>query len=372
MTAAQNISEKRLFEPIKLGSLGLKHRIVLAPLTRRRADPHANPSQHASEYYRQRAQYPGSLLISEGIPVHPKAAPPFAVPHIITDLQIAKWKEITEAVHSQNSFIFFQLWAIGQPPPSPMPQVHSTLLQTDEGKDLRDKPINDLSLSEIKDYIHWYGAAARNSMRAKCDGVEIHAANGYLIEQFIRESSNRRTDDYGGSIERRTLFARQVVDAVVDSFDGDASKVGIRLSPWSQTNEVRPTSETVAEYAFLLSYLQSRHPGLAYVSVVEPRLANGHAENAEVPSIPGLELEEWNLFVRLVWKGVIIRAGGLVFEAEQLAEKDPKTLIAVGRYFISNPDLVERLKTGKALTKYDRPTFYTPGPEGYVDYPNFS
>ena len=205
------------------------------------------------------------------------------------------------------------------------------------------------------------------------DGVEIHGANGYLIEQFLRSATNHRTDEYGGSAENRTLFARQIVDAVVATV-GDPKKVGIRLSPWTRAGDWGPTSSTLSEYASLLSFLQENYPDLAYVSIIEPRVAHGHqTDDVSVPTISSMNINEWNSFVRLVWQGPMIRAGGLIShdhkdEGEALAATDPKLLIAYGRYYIANPDLPYRLKNKLELTHYDRSTFYTEGPKGYTDY----
>jgi len=364
-----------LFEPIKVGHMDLAHRVVLAPLTRLRNSEDNLATDNQVTYYQQRAADPGTLLISEATPVRPEAGAKPRLPGIWTEEQAQRWKKVTSAVHNKKSYIFMQLWAFGRKARGPTESVAPSDLELDDGNGLGKSKPRELTRAEILQYVQWFASAAKNAVEtAEFDGVEIHSANGYLIEQFMRSATNHRTDEYGGSVENRTLLARQIVDAVVAAV-GDAKKVGIRLSPWTRSGDWGPSSSTLSEYSYLLSYLQDAYPDLAYVSIVEPRVANGHwSDDVSVPHITSLGINDWNSFVRLVWQGVLIRAGGFIShdgkdDGAALAQTDPKLLIAYGRYFISNPDLPRRLKNNVKLIHYDRATFYTEGPKGYTDYP---
>jgi NADPH2 dehydrogenase len=224
-----------LFTPIKVGGMNLNHRIVLAPLTRLRAHLTHVPGPYAATYYAQRASVPGTLLISEGTYISQAAGGKDFVPAINTQEQIAGWKEVTDAVHEKKSFIYCQLWALGRAAfPDVLAKENNSPLVSASPIPLSIRPTSvphALTESEIKTCITTYAAAARNAMEAGFDGVEIHGANGYLIDQFLQEVSNTREDNWGGSIEKRARFAIEVVDAITKEVG--AEKVGIRLSPWS-------------------------------------------------------------------------------------------------------------------------------------------
>lgn len=224
-----------LFTPIKVGHLNLSHRIVLSPLTRCRSYPNHVPGPQAATYYSQRASVPGTLVITEATIISPEAGGYPFVPGICTQEQIAGWKEVTDAVHEKGSFIFCQLWALGRAAyPQVLAQECGAPLVSASPIPLTSRPANiprALTEPEIKTFIDYHVTAARNAMEAGFDGVEIHAANGYLVDQFLQVRCNQREDDWGGSIEKRAKFAIEVIKAVANELGPE--KVGIRLSPWS-------------------------------------------------------------------------------------------------------------------------------------------
>ena len=338
----------KLFAPIKVGQCDLSHRIVLAPLTRFRADRDV-PCEQAITYYAQRASVPGTLLITEATFISTQAGGYANVPGIYNDEQIAAWRRITDAVHEKKSFIYCQLWYLGRA------AVRKVLAEY--GHDVRTSgtiPLNSavrpMSVEEIQEAVKQYAQAAKNAIAAGFDGVEIHGANGYLIDQFLQDTCNNRTDEYGGSIENRVRFPLQVVNAVVNAIGSD--RVGLRMSPWSpfqgmKMKDPKPT---------FIHYLE-RLPKLAYLHATEARVAGG-VDNAGNESLD---------FIRDRWNGVFIVAGGYTLESAKVAAESG-ALVAIGRYFISNPDLVARYKLDVPLKKYNRDTFYSPGEEGYTTY----
>ncbi|KAG5354517.1 NADPH dehydrogenase 1 [Yarrowia sp. B02] len=363
-----------LFKPIKVGSTELSNRIVLAPLTRIRADKHI-PSDLAVEYYTQRASFPGTLLITEATYIHPSCAGhknrPGLVPGVWSDEKVlAGWKRVVDSVHAKKSKIYVQLWDLGRVADYETLQEiggydlvgPSAIAQTDDEEG--QKHIRELTVAEIKQKVEYFAQAAKNAIfEAGADGVEIHSANGYLPDQFLHWNSNQRTDEYGGSVENRARFVLEVVDAVVAAVGAD--KVGVRFSPWTTYQDMDVSSEkTQPQFEYLFEQLEKRgveNKRLAYIHVVEPR-ADG---------VNDVTPKTWqsNEPFRKIWTGNLIRAGGFKRQsAIEAAQQDDKTLIAFGRYFISNPDLVYRLKEDKKLTQYDRSTFYLPGKQGYTDY----
>nr|4RNX_A Chain A, NADPH dehydrogenase 1 [Saccharomyces pastorianus]4RNX_B Chain B, NADPH dehydrogenase 1 [Saccharomyces pastorianus] len=234
-----------------------------------------------------------------------------------------------------------------------------------------NNPQHSLTKDEIKQYIKEYVQAAKNSIAAGADGVEIHSANGYLLNQFLDPHSNTRTDEYGGSIENRARFTLEVVDALVEAIGHE--KVGLRLSPYGVFNSMSGGAETgiVAQYAYVAGELEKRAKAgkrLAFVHLVEPRVTNPFLTEGEGEYEGGS-----NDFVYSIWKGPVIRAGNFALHPEVVREevKDKRTLIGYGRFFISNPDLVDRLEKGLPLNKYDRDTFYQMSAHGYIDYPTY-
>ncbi|VDB93763.1 unnamed protein product [Peniophora sp. CBMAI 1063] len=353
-----------LFTPIRVGNMHLQHRIVLAPLTRYRAIDDYVPSDIAVDYYAQRASTPGTLLITEATTIAPRAVGYFNVPGIWNNAQIAAWKKVTDAVHAQKSFLFMQLWAHGR---AALPEV----LRRDGPYDLVGPsaiPMDDehqtprpLTVQEIKEYAQLYAQAAKNAIQAGCDGVEIHAANGYLLDQFLQTKSNQRTDEYGGSIENRIRFACEVVDAIASAIGPEST--ALRLSPWSIILGMR-MPDPIPTFGALMEHLAKHQPRLAYIHLVEPRTTG------DEDVVPGTD--ESNDFARDIWgPRPLLLAGGFTRETaiEEAERGKMNVLVAVGRQFTSNPDLPGRWMRGKELTPYDRSTFYTQGAKGYSDWP---
>ncbi|KAH9945561.1 hypothetical protein B0H21DRAFT_433960 [Amylocystis lapponica] len=358
----------KLCQPIEVGAVELSHRVVLAPLTRFRADAQHVHSEIAVEYYSQRASEPGSLLISEGTFIFAKAGGMHNVPGIWNDAQIAAWRKITDAVHAKGSFIFAQLWAQGRgayiehleaEDPS-FPYVSASDVQSAT----RSKPPRPLTVAEIKEYVDGYARAASDAVhRAGFDGVEVHGANGYLVDQFLQDVTNKRTDEYGGSIEKRCRFGLEVISAIAKAVGAD--RTAIRLSPWGTVNDMR-MDDPIPTFSHFVTRLAELHPDLAYLHVVDPRVT-GDWDNLVVNE------EDSNDFIRKIWAPrPLISAGGFTREKAIASAEETGDLIAFGRLYISNPDLPLRLRNNLPLTKYNRDTFYVPGTqsvEGYTDYP---
>lgn len=363
--------DSRLFSPLKIGKLTLSNRLVMAPLTRFRADNDHVPLPMVEKYYVQRASYSGTLLVTEATFISPQASGYANVPGIWTPEQISAWKKIVAAVHAEGGHIFMQLWHLGRAAkPAELSKIGldvvsaSDLPITDAGNrggGARPRPLTD---SEVRSTIAEYAQAARNAVEgAGFDGVEIHGANGYLVDQFIQDGSNNRTDAWGGSVEKRSRFALEVAKACVDAVGAD--RVGIRLSPWSRFQSMR-MADPVPQFSHVIRGLKEL--GLAYLHVVESRISG----SADVDST------DRNLFAIDIWRGTrdsaVLIAGGFTPDSarrlvdDELAREDVG--VVFGRYFISTPDLVYRIKNGIDLTPYDRSTFYNPMSEkGYIDYP---
>ncbi|KAF6218169.1 hypothetical protein HO133_006128 [Letharia lupina] len=354
-----------LFDPIHIGSIPLSHRVAMAPLTRYRAnDAHVHTSL-ATEYYGQRASVSGTLLITEATFISPRASGYANVPGIYNKDQIAAWKNVTDAVHKEGSYIFCQLWALGR---TAKPEIvrkeagekwfassSSVPMEagTEEPRALDEEDIRGL----VGDYVQ----AAKNAIEAGFDGVEIHGANGYLIDQFIQDVVNKRTDAWGGSVEKRSRFALEVAKAVVEAVGSE--KVGIRLSPFS-TFQGMKMAHPVPQFSHLVEGLKELK--LGYLHLVESRISG----NADVETTERVEplLKIWGK------TSPVLLAGGFQPDSAKRAVEKEYTgqdiMIVFGRHFISNPDLPFRIEKGIELTKYDRDTFYkTESPDGYVDYP---
>ncbi|KAJ3402271.1 hypothetical protein HDU80_005235 [Chytriomyces hyalinus] len=345
------MSTSTAFSPVQLGRFTLKHRIALAPLTRCRADKDGQiPNALMAEYYGQRAS-DGGLLITEATPILPVTRFADTVPCIYTPEQVEAWKPVTEAVHAKNGVIFMQLWHIGfhchpRYDPDQRNAPPSSSVYEREGRPTS----RELSVDELKEYVQAYATAAKNAIAAGFDGVEIHGANSYLLDQFLSDKVNTRTDEYGGSIENRSRFPLEVVEAVIAAIGAD--RTGIRFSPWA----LEP-SDPVAQWSYVLERLNPLN--LAYVHLVEP------GRPADFKDLTPF---------REVYKGVLIYAGG--YEADTAKESIASgrcDLVAFGRWFISNPDLPARIQNDWKLTPYDRSTFYAAEDpvRGYTDYPNF-
>ncbi|KAF8139845.1 hypothetical protein EV363DRAFT_1444331 [Boletus edulis] len=385
MTSSQQTPP--LFKPIKVGRLALQHRVVLAPLTRFRVHASHVPGPQQASYYSQRGSEPGTLLIAEATLISHDAGGYSHVPGIYTDEQINAWKknpvlrvacewhQVTDAVHAKGSYIFLQLWSLGrvadvdflenQDPPSPYISASSVTLTG------RPRPLRPLTEAEIQDYIAVYATAASNAVHSiGFDGVEIHGANGYLPDQFLQTTSNTRTDKWGGDDKGRTRLTREIIDAVVDAVGDD--RVGLRISPWSTYQDMgmpnpRPT------FAYLVTALRDKHPKLAYLHVIEPRVAGPSDTDT------ALNPDENNDFMREIWNGgeggeerAFISAGGHTREKALRTAEDKGGLVAFGRLYVSNPDLPVRLRKNIPLTPSDRSKYYLRGnltPFGYNDWP---
>jgi N-ethylmaleimide reductase len=294
------------------------------------------------------------------------------VPGIYTDAQIAGWREVVDAVHAKGGVIFLQLWHVGRvshssfQPGNVLPVAPSAVAIADlktgtaDGKAVPYETPRALDTSEIPGVIDAYRQGAKNALRAGFDGVEIHGANGYLIEQFLQSHTNLRTDQYGGSIENRTRFLMEVTKAVVEVWGAD--RVGVRLSPYGVANG----SGEPDPMPLYTDVVQQLNPiGLAYLHFIEPRSSGAGRAEVNHQNVPSAMV----LF-RPIWKGVLITAGGFTGETADAAIRDGHAdAIAFGRIFISNPDLPRRLQHGFPLTPYNRATFYGGDVAGYTDYP---
>ena len=361
-----------LFSPLRIGPYQLRHSLVMAPLTRMRAEkPSLAPRPLNTEYYAQRAT-PGGLIIAEASPIAATGFGSPGVPGIYSEQQIKGWREVVDAVHAKGGVIFLQLWHVGrvshcsfQPggvlPVAPSAVAISEALKTStaDGKVTTYETPRALETAEISGVIDAYRQGAENALKAGFDGVEIHGANGYLIEQFLQSHTNLRTDRYGGSIENRTRFLMEVTQAVIDVWGAD--RVGVRLSPYGVANDSgEPDPMPLYSHA-----IKSLDPlGLAYLHFVEPRSSGAGRAEVNHQNVPSAMV----LF-RPMWSGVLISAGGFTGEtADAAIAAGHADAIAFGRIFISNPDLPRRLREGFPLTPYNRATFYGGEDVGYTDY----
>ena len=356
-----------LFSPVRVGSLTLDHRIVLAPLTRMRAGEGAVPTALMATYYAQRTT-PGGLLISEATPVSPHGFGYAHTPGIFTKAQAAGWRPITEAVHARGGRIFLQLWHVGRQshpdlqPGGVLPVAPSALpvdgtSMTASGPKPHPVP-RALNMDEIPGIVAEYRRGAAHALAAGFDGVEIHGANGYLPDQFLQDGSNKRTDAYGGPIANRARFLLEITEAAAAVFGPD--RVGVRLSPSSSYGGMADSDPT-ATFGYAAEALNAY--GLAYLHVIEPRVRGNDTVDADAPPVATREL-------RRIFKGPIIAAGGFdKASAEAVVASGDADLVAFGRRFISNPDLVRRLREDLPLAAYDRATFYGGDWRGYIDYP---
>ena len=352
-----------LFSKSTLGKLELQNRMVMAPMTRSRSIDNI-PGDLVRDYYAQRAS--AGLIITEGTSPSPNGLGYPRIPGIFSSAQVAAWTPVNQAVHTHGAKIFIQLMHCGRiAHPLNLPAGARVIapsaiaatgeMYTDaEGMKPNATP-QAMTSADIKSTIEEFAQAAKNAVAAEFDGIELHAANGYLLEQFIRPNSNVRTDEYGGSIENRARFVLEVVDAAIAAIGKD--KVGIRLSPFGVFNDMPDYPAMTSDYTYLAQQLNAR--GLVYVHLVD------HSPMG-APEVPQSIKET----IRREFKGCLILSGG--YDAER-AESDLATqkcdLIAVGRPFLANPDLVARWKTHAAVNAPDFSTFYTPGVKGYTDYP---
>lgn len=366
------MAEQSLFSPLRVGAYELSHRVVMAPLTRMRSQQPGNiPTSLNATYYGQRST-PGGLIIAEATQISPSGQGYPGTPGIHSPEQIAGWRLVTDAVHDKGGLIFLQLWHVGRishpshQPNGILPVAPSAIRP--EGSTLNASwemvPFETpraLDISEIPGLIDDYRAAAANALAAGFDGVEIHSANGYLLDQFLQDKTNTRTDAYGGSIPNRVRLLLEVVDAVIGVWGAD--KVGVRLSPYGTFNDMGD-SNPVELFTHAIASLSER--GIAYLHLVEPRSSSSGGSDEVNHNAP----EVANLF-KSSFAGTLIAAGGFTGEsASQSVMEGKADAIAFGRMFISNPDLPHRLKLGVSLNRYDRATFYGGSEQGYTDYPS--
>ena len=347
-----------LLQPIAIGSHTARNRIFMAPLTRSRAHDDGTPSDLQVEYYAQRAA--AGLIVTEATAVSRTGNGAYVnTPGIYTDSHQQKWAAVAEAVHDRGGLIFLQIWHVGRmahPDISGAESVAPSAIaanmsaHTPSGKQPLPVP-RALDTAEIPDVIEEFRAGARRAVDAGLDGVEIHSANGYLLHQFLADSTNRRTDRYGGSADNRARLAAEVIEAVADEIG--PGRVGVRISPGSGAGDVHEV-DTLSAYEALLQRISPI--GLAYLhALINP-------DSAEFGTL------------RAVWPGTFVLNTGREVETsfcelENLADWGVISAATVGRAFLANPALIERLRTGADLTEPDVATFYSHGPVGYTDYP---
>ena len=349
-----------LLDSIRMRDLPLRNRIIMAPMTRGRAGVTRTANPLMAEYYSQRAG--AGFIVTEATAISPRGYGWMGSPAIYTEAHVAGWKGVTDAVHREGGRIFLQLWHTGRVShpdfqdgempigPSAIAAAGKTRTPSGTRKYLKPRP---MTRQDIVGAVDEYARAAARAWQAGFDGVEIHAANGYLIDQFIRDGSNHRTDEYGGSVQNRLRFLLEVTEAVAQSVP--ANRVGVRLSPTSSFNDMRDSDP--AETFVSASKALGRF-GLAYLHVVEP-VKSDHADTRESVASQ----------MRLFFNGpVILNSGYDAVTGAAALRAGEAEMIAYGRHFLANPDLVERFRRGASLNQPDASTFYTEGAKGYTDY----
>lgn len=356
-----------LFTPMALGDYQLPNRIIMAPLTRSRATESGTPVALMAEHYAQRAS--AGLIIAEATAVSRQGRGWMNTPGLYTDEQQAGWKQVADAVHAQHGRIFVQIWHMGatvhpdfldgEQPVSSSNVALTGALATPKGRDRAFVEPRPLEQKEIRDIAHRFASTARRAIDAGLDGVEIHAANGFLIDQFIRDSTNQRSDEYGGSIDNRLRFMTDVIDAVVAEIG--AGKVGIRLSP---TNKVWGISDSDHRATFMRAVDVLNRYNLAYLHLLEPKPNSGHMLDTIDFMTPD---------IRATYQGTLLINGGYTHATGTHAlHTHQGDAIVYGVPFIANPDLVERYQNSQPLNNADPDTFYRGGANGYTDYPRYA
>ncbi len=359
----------RLLKPLALGTLSLPNRVVMAPLTRMRAAPGAVPTRLMALYYAQRAC--AGLIVSEATQIEQRGQGYPGTPGIFTDEQTEGWTHITRAVHAAGGRIFLQLWHVGRishssfqpgggPPVAPSAIAAPGNAMTADWSEAPRQTPRALDTAEIHPIVRAYADATRRARLAGFDGVEVHGANGYLIDQFLQDATNKRTDAYGGGVDGRSRFLLEVVDAVAQAWSPD--RVGVRLSPWGTFNGMGD-SDPPRLYTHVVRELSRRR--VAYVHLIEPRATNAGDDDTQTAGLPSALAE-----IGAAFDGPVISAGGYTpLTAEAAVANGRAAAVAFGRLFISNPDLPIRVALGAPLAPYDRSTFYGGDAHGYTDYP---
>ncbi|MBT2790146.1 alkene reductase [Paraburkholderia strydomiana] len=359
-----------LFTQTHVGPYPVSHRVVMAQITRMRTDAHNVPGDLMVDYYAQRASS-GGLLISDATSVSPLGFAYVGAPGIFTEAHARGWRRVTDAVHAKGGRIFLQLWHAGRQAhpaniggelpvaPSAVRAYEHSAIDDENGHVIEVEQVipRALALEEIPSVIKEFRHAAALAKQAGFDDVELHAANGYLPDQFLQDGTNHRTDEYGGSLENRARFLFEVLDAIGSVWD--AGQTAVRLSPGSSYGTMSD-SDPHATFGHVARRLDGYR--LAYLHVVEPRVRGNDDVAAAVSAVSAKDL-------RRVFKGTLIAAGGFTADsAHRMIEAGDADLVAFGRLFISNPDLPERLRVGAPLNRYDRSTFYGGDARGYTDY----
>ncbi|KAL4982523.1 NADH:flavin oxidoreductase NADH oxidase family protein [Aspergillus falconensis] len=366
-----NPAASRLFEPLRVGNMELKHRIVFPPLTRNRNDDDHTPLPFMVKYYADRASIPGTLVISEATAVSHLEEGQDNTPGFVSERQVAAWKDIIDTVHAKGSYYFQQIWGMGRAAyPEFMAKkglkYRSSSAVPMEGVNTIPEEMTEEEISEI---IQSFVDTAKRVIAAGGDGVEIHCAHGYLLDQFLSDAVNKRTDRWGGSTENRARLVLEVVKAVADAVG--APRVALRLSPYAAFQGAEK-GDIVGQYLYIIKQLKKMAAPLAYLSLVEatgdPGAMIFGGKTVNQGKTLDFILEAWDN-----WSPVIV-AGGYRPETAAWALEEHyrkwNTLVAFGRHFLANPDLVFRIQHRIELNKYDRPTFYLAKNEvGYNDYP---
>ncbi len=357
-----------LFSPLKLGDYTLNNRIIMAPMTRGRTGAKGIPNDLVAKYYEQRAT--AGLIITEATAVNARGDGWPGAPGIYTDEQQQGWAKVANAVHDKGGLIFMQLWHMGRAvlsesiggktPLAPSAIAADGQIPNSEGVPTAFGTPDAMTTAQIDEAVQSFATAARRAINAGMDGVEIHAANNFLIDAFLRNGTNKRTDEYGGSLENRSRFLLHVVDAVTKEIG--AGRTGVRFSP---TNAVFGISDSDPQAIFTYAANALSKRNLAYLHILEPALDSGSPMVVGIPSVaPAL---------RAIYHGLIIQNGALTqTTGQETLASDQADAIAFGIPFIANPDLVERMETDAPLADPNPETFYTGEAEGYTDYPALS
>ncbi|WYZ44697.1 hypothetical protein EsH8_VIII_000013 [Colletotrichum jinshuiense] len=373
MTSA-NISESKLFKPLRVGNAQLNHRIVMAPLTRYRNDKNHVAMPFVPRYYGERASAPGTLIISEATGTSMQETGVRQGPAFVTDEQVEAWRKVIAAVHAHKSVWFQQIWAQGRAADPEYQKARGFKFRSSSAVPMEPGAAipEEMTEEEILNVIQDFSDTAKRVVAAGGDGVEIHGAHGYLLDQFLSDSVNKRTDKWGGSIENRSRLLLEVVKAVVAAIG--AEKVALRLSPYASFQGAE-SSDIHGQYTYIIKELKKMDVSFAYLSLVEAR--GDPAKLLNTTQDPATAQQTLD-FILDIWDNLspVIVAGGYSPEtaAQALEEHYAKwdVIVAFGRSFLANPDLVWRIKNGVPLSKYHRNSFYIKGSEiGYNDY-NFS
>jgi len=356
--------KSNLFSSFQAGTFNLSNRIAMAPMTRSRATSDNIPTDIMVEYYGQRAT--AGLIITEGTSPSPNGVGYARIPGIYNEEQVAGWKKITDIVHEKGGHIFLQLMHTGRVSHTANLPAGAEVLAPSavaaagqmyvDNQGMLDLPTpRAFTTEEVKTTIDEYVTAAKNAIAAGFDGIELHGANGYLIEQFINPATNQRTDEYGGSIEARSRFLLEIAEKAAAEIGKE--KIGVRFSPYGPFNDMPAYDQVDETYAYLSGKLNDL--GILYLHVLD------HSSMG-APTVP----QEVKDLIRNTFKNIMIVCGGFDLEkAEAVLGNNGADLVAFGKPFISNPDLVKRLEIDAELAPFDMNTFYTPGTKGYIDYP---